>query len=179
MNSTVAKGVLAAVLVVAALAVGIWIGRRPPEQQAQIAAPAADTQTPDDLLAQPPTYASPVRDPDQRSLAIFEFKKAAASGPDRGREIFYYKCWFCHNEYAGPSSAPSLVGVFKRGKLLSGRPATEDGIKEEIRNGGPGMAAYKYTLTEADIGDLVAYLRDACCWDSSTPPLNPRYVAGR
>jgi mono/diheme cytochrome c family protein len=177
MNSTVAKAILAVVIVAAVLAAGIWIGRRPPEPEVQAGAqPGA--QAPEDLLAAAPTYAAPERDPYQRSLAIYEFKKAAASGPDRGREIFYYKCWFCHNEYAGPASAPSLVGVFKRGTLLSGRPATEDGIKDEIRNGGAGMAAYKYTLTDADLNDLVAYLKDACCWDSNSPPPNPRYVAG-
>jgi mono/diheme cytochrome c family protein len=114
-----------------------------------------------------------MRDPYQRSLAIYEFKKAAQSGPDRGREIFYYKCWFCHNEFA--KGAPALKGVFQRDKLLSGRPTTEDGIKDEIRNGGAGMAAYKYTLNEADLNDLVAYIREQCCWDSKRTPPNPRY----
>jgi hypothetical protein len=37
------------------------------------------------------------------------------------------------------------------------------------------MAAYKYTLSEADIDDLVSFVRDKCCWDSDAPPLNPRY----
>jgi mono/diheme cytochrome c family protein len=122
-----------------------------------------------------PQSSAPVRDNYQRSLETYEFKKAAASGPERGREIFYYKCWFCHNEYT--KQAPQLTGLFKRETLLSGLPVNDDTVKDRIRNGGAGMAAYKYTLSEADLNDLVAYVRDKCCWDSDAPPANPRYRA--
>jgi mono/diheme cytochrome c family protein len=116
---------------------------------------------------------APARDNYQRSLETYEFKKAAASGPERGREIFYYKCWFCHNEYT--KQAPQLTGLFKRETLLSGLPVNDDTVKDRIRNGGAGMAAYKYTLSEADLNDLVSFVRDKCCWDSDAPPPNPRY----
>jgi len=118
---------------------------------------------------------APIRDPYQRSLETYEFKKAAASGPERGREIFYYKCWFCHNEYT--KNAPQLTGLFQRETLLSGLPVTNDTVKDRIRNGGAGMAAYKYTLSEADLDDLVSFVRDECCWNSDAPPANPRYHA--
>jgi len=42
--------------------------------------------------------AEPAKDYNQRALEIFEFRKAAQSGPERGKEIYYYKCWICHNE---------------------------------------------------------------------------------
>jgi mono/diheme cytochrome c family protein len=113
----------------------------------------------------------------QRSIAIYNFKKAAQSGPERGREIFYYKCWFCHNEFAGPQSAPNLANVLQRKQLLSGRPTTDNGLKDEIREGGAGMAAYKYTLSEADLNDLVSYIREGCCWNADSPPPNPRFRA--
>jgi mono/diheme cytochrome c family protein len=122
-----------------------------------------------------PQSGAPVRDNYQRSLETYEFKKAAASGPERGREIFYYKCWFCHNEYT--KHAPQLTGLFKRETLLSGLPVNDDTVKDRIRNGGAGMAAYKYTLSEADLNDLVSFVRDRCCWDSDAPPANPRYRA--
>ena len=173
MNTTV-KTVLGIAIVAAVLVAGILIGRRSPSDVADTAAPAeAAKQEPLALAVAP----APNRDPYQRSIHIYEFKKAADSGADRGREIFYYKCWFCHNEFA--DGAPKLAGVFNRGKLLSGRAANEDGIKDEIRNGGAGMAAYKYTLTEVDLNDLVSYLRDGCCWNSDSPPPNPRFTAGR
>jgi mono/diheme cytochrome c family protein len=111
----------------------------------------------------------------QRSLETYEFRKAAPSGPERGREIFYYKCWFCHNEFS--TTAPHLTGLYGRQTLLSGLPVNDDTVKDRIRNGGAGMAAYKYTLSEADLNDLVSFVRDKCCWDSDAPPLNPRYQA--
>jgi mono/diheme cytochrome c family protein len=116
---------------------------------------------------------SPLRDPYSRALQTYQFKKAAASGPERGREIFYYKCWFCHNEYT--THAPQLTGLFKRETLLSGLPVNNDTVKDRIRNGGENMAAYKYTLSEADIDDLVSFVREECCWNSDAPPLNPAY----
>jgi mono/diheme cytochrome c family protein len=122
-----------------------------------------------------PQSGAPIRDNYQRSLETYEFKKAAASGPERGREIFYYKCWFCHNEYT--KHAPQLTGLFKRETLPSGLPVNDDTVKDRIRNGGAGMAAYKYTLSEADLNDLVSFVRDKCCWDSDAPPANPRYRA--
>jgi cytochrome c5 len=111
----------------------------------------------------------------QRSLESYEFRKAAHSGPERGREIFYYKCWFCHNEFT--KNAPQLTGLYQRGTLLSGLPVNDDNVKDRIRNGGNGMAAYKYTLSETDLNDLVSFVREKCCWDSDAPPLNPRYQA--
>ncbi len=117
----------------------------------------------------------PAKDYYQRSLEIYEFKKAAKSGPDRGEEIYYYKCWYCHNEYA--KGAPQLKGLYNHPKLMSGQPVNDDTLKEKIRNGGPGMAAYKYSLSDEDLSDLVGYLREKCCWNAESPPLNPRYHA--
>ena len=116
-----------------------------------------------------------VKDYYQRSLQTYEFRKAAQHGPERGREIFYYKCWFCHNEFT--TKAPQLAGLYQRGTLLSGQPVNDDTVKDRIRNGGAGMAAYKFTLSEADLDDLVSFVREKCCWDSDAPPLNPRYQA--
>ena len=115
------------------------------------------------------------KDYNQRALEIYEFRKAAASGPERGQEIFYYKCWFCHNEFV--QGIPQLKGLYQNSKLLSGESVNDDTVKEKIRNGGAGMAAYKYkyTLSDSDLNDLVSYLREKCCWNSDTPPLNPRY----
>jgi len=163
-----AARIAAGVVLVLALGAGMYLLRRAPAEQPAPAPPPLARATAPTLEAVPTDY-------EQRSLRIYEFKKAALSGPERGREIFYYKCWFCHNEFAGKSSAPDLATVYKRDKLLSGRPTTDDGIKDEIRNGGAGMAAYKYTLNEGDLNDLVAYVREQCCWDSKRTPPNPRY----
>src|SRR5215813_11217856 len=77
------------------------------------------------------------KDYNQRSLEIYEFRKAAKSGPERGGEIYYYKCWFCHNEFT--KDIPKLEGLFTRATLLSGQPVTEESVKAKLREGGPGM----------------------------------------
>jgi streptogramin lyase/mono/diheme cytochrome c family protein len=129
---------------------------------------------------QQPTRAEPAEpapDYDQRSLEIYQFKKAAQSGPARGEEIYFYKCWICHNEFA-QGGAPKLVGLFKRPNLVTGDPVNDETVKNQIRNGSASMPAYKYVLKDADLTDLVSWLHDEkCCFDSDAPPLNPRYKA--
>lgn len=117
----------------------------------------------------------PAKDYNQRSLEIYEFRKAAKSGPQRGEEIFYYKCWYCHNEYT--KGAPQLKGLYSHPKLISGQPVNDDTVRDKIREGGPGMPAYKHTLSDDDLKDLVSYIREKCCWNSEAPPANPRYRA--
>ena len=121
--------------------------------------------------------AEPAKDYNQRALQIFEFRKAAQSGPERGKEIYYYKCWMCHNELA-EGGAPKLAGLFKRATLVSGEPLNDESVKNQIRNGSANMGAYKYVLSDADLADLMSWLHDAnCCWNSDAPPPNPRYKA--
>jgi mono/diheme cytochrome c family protein len=158
----------AGILLVALVALGIWFGRRQPPD-------VTEGPSPQVVGAPAPTAAdAPPPDYNQRSLQIYEFKREATSGAVRGKEIFYYKCWFCHNDFA--EGAPKLTGVYQRGTLVTGRPATDEGIKEQIREGSAGMASYKYTLSDADIDDLVTFIREDCCWKDDEPPLNPRYV---
>jgi mono/diheme cytochrome c family protein len=122
-----------------------------------------------------PAASGPPMDELQKADRIYQFRKAAAGGPERGREIFYYKCWFCHNEFT--KDIPKLTGLFQHQTLLSGAPVNDDTVKNQIRNGSADMAAYKYTLSEADINDLVSFPRQECCWNSDAPPLNPAYRA--
>ena len=135
------------------------------------ALPAASWNYP--VSAQDETKA-PAKDYNQRALEIYEFKKAAQSGAERGQEIFYYKCWFCHNEF---TKEPKLTGLYQRAQLLSGEPVNDETVRNQIRNGSANMAAYKYTLSDADLNDLVSFIREKCCWDSDSPPSNPRYRA--
>jgi streptogramin lyase/mono/diheme cytochrome c family protein len=113
----------------------------------------------------------------QRSAEILEMKTAAASGPRRGEEIYYVKCWFCHNPLAR-NGGPSLEGLFTHRALGSGAPVSDATVIEKIRSGGPAMPAYRHVLTDVDVADLISYLKDpSCCFDATEPPANPRYVA--
>jgi mono/diheme cytochrome c family protein len=119
--------------------------------------------------------AEPAEDYNQRALEIYEFKKAAQSGPARGQEIYYYKCWMCHNDLA-EGGAPKLGGLFKRTTLVTGDPVNDDTVKNQIRNGSANMGSYKNVLSEADLNDVVSWLHDEqCCWNADQLPHNPRY----
>jgi len=37
------------------------------------------------------------KDPYQRSAEIYQMKTSAAEAPQRGEELYNYKCWYCHN----------------------------------------------------------------------------------
>ena len=127
------------------------------------------------------TFSSPVPAHSlQRSAEIYSFTTAATSGFRRGEEIYYFKCWMCHNDYtiAAGTPAPTLKGLYQRPLLLTRQTVNDETVAEKVRSGGPGMPAYRHTLTAADIADLLSYLRDErCCFDGEEPPANPRYRA--
>ena len=112
----------------------------------------------------------------QRSAEIFEMKTAAAHGAQRGEEIYYVKCWFCHNQHA--KTGPPLAGLFLRRTLASGTPVNDATVIEKIRSGGRAMPAYRHVLADADLADLLSYLKDTtCCFEGTEPPPNPHYRA--
>lgn len=116
----------------------------------------------------------------QRAAAIYNFRTTAQRGSQRGEEIYYFKCWYCHNTFTVTlgTGAVALRGLFTRGTLLTtGQPATDATVAETIRNGSRRMPAYRAALSDADMADLLAYLRsDSCCFEDD-PPRNPRYIA--
>src|SRR5689334_15182251 len=81
MKSSQARTILAGIGIALLVVAILWAGRRPPEQ---VTAPAPAPQKAAAAQPQAPEPASV--DEFQRSIAIYQFKKAAASGPDRGRE---------------------------------------------------------------------------------------------
>src|SRR5213593_3565938 len=114
------------------------------------------------------------KDPYQRSAEIYQMKTSAARGPQRSEEIYYYKCWYCHNKYA--KTGPALNDIFKRATLRSGKPVSDEAVMDKIRQGGTVMPAYRHTLTDADLADLLSYFKNAkCCFEGDEPPPNPRY----
>src|ERR1700739_1676527 len=51
----------------------------------------------------------------QRSYRTDHYLEVAESGTDRGENIYWHKCWACHNQYQ--QAAPPLEGIFKRPAL--------------------------------------------------------------
>jgi len=101
----------------------------------------------------------------------------AKGDPVRGSEIFYLKCNMCHSKTA--AFGPLLDDLYKRSKLVSGKPVNDETVTDKIMNeGGEKMPAFRYTLSPADLADLLSYLREGkCCPDPDNPPPNPRYRA--
>jgi mono/diheme cytochrome c family protein len=156
-------------IMVLALGVLLWVGNA-------FNRPAfAQNSTP-----QPPAAASkdvPI-DANQRSAQVFYMQRFAKSGWQRGEEIYYMKCWICHNDYtikAEKGAAPTLRGLFKREGLWNGDAVNDETVTKQIRDGSSRMPGFRYTLNDKDMSDLMAYLRDKCCWDETKPEPNPKY----
>src|SRR5262249_29854318 len=112
----------------------------------------------------------------QRSFRLDNYTVVADSGAGRGEVIYFYKCWMCHNRYA--KGGPYLQDLYQRKSLASGQPVSDDSVSAKIKAGGPGMPAYRNTLSDTDIADLQAYFRSGkCCVEGENPPANPWYRA--
>jgi cytochrome c len=77
----------------------------------------------------------------------------------KGKEVFE-QCSVCHNsDSAEVKMGPGLKGLFKKGKLSSGKPANDAGVLAQINEGGNGMPAYKDILSDAEKTNLIAFLK--------------------
>ena len=112
----------------------------------------------------------------QRSLLLDTYRIVADSGAGRGETIYFYKCWMCHNQYT--KTAPLLKDLYQRKTLAAGGAVNDDTVTAKIKEGGPVMPAFKFSLSDADIADLRAYFHSGkCCVEGENPPANPYYKA--
>ena len=112
----------------------------------------------------------------QRSLRLDTYRIVADSGAGRGEVIYFYKCWMCHNKYT--KGAPYLQDLYQRKNMVSGAPVNDDTVSAKIKEGGPGMPAFRASLSDADIADLRAYFHSGkCCVEGENPPASPWYRA--
>ena len=110
---------------------------------------------PRDGAADTPTPAA-YRDDLQRSYRTDHYLEVAESGADRGENIYWHKCWACHNKYQ--QAAPTLEGLFNQAALITGVPVNEENVAAHIKKGGPGMPSFGTTLSNSDVADVVGYL---------------------
>ena len=82
------------------------------------------------------------RDDLQRSYRTDHYLEVAESGVDRGENIYWHKCWACHNKYQ--QAAPTLEGLFKQPALITGVPVNEENVAAHIKKGGPGMPSFRH-----------------------------------
>jgi mono/diheme cytochrome c family protein len=80
----------------------------------------------------------------------------------RGRKVFDHRCYVCHQKDSDrvKEVGPSLDGLFKRPRLITGKPVTTENVKEIVTMGPtPNMPAFRYTLSEPEIDDVIEYLQ--------------------
>ncbi len=112
----------------------------------------------------------------QRSARLDTYRLLADSGASRGENIYFFKCWMCHNQYA--KTGPYLKELYKHSQLMSGDPVNDNTVAAKIKEGGPGMPSFGTTLSDSDVADLVTYIKEGkCCVEGENPPANPWYRA--
>jgi cytochrome c len=87
--------------------------------------------------------------------------KGSSAAVARGKEVFDKKCAVCH--YADSDEkkiGPGLKGLSKRGTFsVNNNKVTDESLKNWIENGDTLMPPFKDTLEEAQIKDVIAYVK--------------------
>jgi mono/diheme cytochrome c family protein len=93
----------------------------------------------------------------------------AAAGPSThaadgdaaaGKKVFAENCIACHSATTNQrGGGPGLKDLYKNPKLPSGRAVSDANVRKQILKGGGGMPGFEGSLTDAQIDDLIAYLK--------------------
>ena len=86
-------------------------------------------------------------------------RPAPAGGTaDQTRLLYERNCAVCH----GPRGEGKQLGTMKVPTLLQGAPVSDPDARlfKQIYEGGNGMPPFKYTLADAQIEDLVRFVRE-------------------
>jgi cytochrome c len=86
---------------------------------------------------------------------------ANAAAVARGKSLFQQKCAVCHYDTSDQRKiGPGLKGLSKRGTFsVNGNKITDDSLKNWITNGDQLMPPFKDVLEEAQIKDVIAYVK--------------------
>lgn len=76
--------------------------------------------------------------------------------PVRGRLLFLRHCRGCHGSGSAEPEAPELRGLFEP---EDGGGLGEDSVRAVILDGRGAMTGFRDRITEAQLDDLLAYLR--------------------
>ena len=92
-------------------------------------------------------------------------------GKTFGREdktLFARHCGVCHSMSGiWARVGPPLKGLFERGQLVTGKPVTDENVREVILKGGPRlMPGFQYMLTEDQVNAILADIKETRCTDT-------------
>jgi len=77
-----------------------------------------------------------------------------------GKHLYEIRCAHCHrdNDLGLKKAPPDLHGLFSRGTLPSGAPATDAQVQQSVLAGKGMMPAFAGRFTDQQMADLLAYL---------------------
>lgn len=101
------------------------------------------------------------QDPPAKKAASAADKKASPAAVARGKEVFDKKCSICHfADSDAKKIGPGLKGIGKRGTFtVNSNKVTDESLKTWIENGDSLMPPFKDVLEEAQIKDVIAYVK--------------------
>jgi mono/diheme cytochrome c family protein len=86
--------------------------------------------------------------------------KALTASEVHGERLYKASCAACHHaDSTAPLNGPGLQGVFKAHYLPSGAPANDERVHEVIVRGRRNMPGFGQILDDAQVRDIIAYLR--------------------
>ena len=84
----------------------------------------------------------------------------AADGDAKKGQSVFDNCSVCHNSDSTETKiGPGLKGLFKREKLVNGKPVNDANVKGLITEGSGGMPPFGDALSAQDKDDVVAFLK--------------------
>ncbi len=86
---------------------------------------------------------------------------ANAAAVGRGKTVFQQKCALCHYDASDQKKiGPGLKGLNKRGTFtVNGNKINDETLKSWIENGDQLMPPFKDVLEQAQIKDVIAYVK--------------------
>jgi cytochrome c len=92
-------------------------------------------------------------------LAGTRLSAAKPGDANKGKEVFE-QCSVCHNSDSEERKmGPGLKGLFKREKLVNGKPVNEANVRALINAGGNGMPSFMDLLSDEERDDVIAFLK--------------------
>ena len=93
-------------------------------------------------------------------LAVGMPLPAADGDAKKGEAAVSDNCAVCHNTDSTEAKVgPGLKGLFKREKLVNGKPVTDENVKGLITDGSGGMPPFGDSISAGDKDNIVAYLK--------------------
>ena len=84
----------------------------------------------------------------------------AADGDAKKGETVFENCSVCHNsDSTDVKIGPGLKGLFKREKLVNGKPVNEANVKALITEGSGGMPPFGDSISAEEKDNVIAYLK--------------------